>query len=95
MRQSRLLAMRRGLPGSVWRVLFFGGLIVVSCTYFFMIESLRRQLLLTALVSITLALVLYIGVSLNYAFSGSSAIDADPLKRLLEHGFHHADKVYR
>lgn len=49
----------------MWVVLISGGLFAVLFTYFFAVTQVRAQILMTALVSLTLALNLFVLSILN------------------------------
>ena len=69
-RDLRLLASRQALPGVMWTVLISGGLITVVFTYFFRVETLWAQGLMTALLALTIGLNLFLIAALDNPFKG-------------------------
>lgn len=59
-RRFRMVAARGGLSPVLWTVLITGGVMVVLFTYFFFLESLLSQVLMTAFVIVFLSLNIYL-----------------------------------
>ncbi|MBX9687182.1 MAG: DUF4239 domain-containing protein [Candidatus Obscuribacterales bacterium] len=59
-RRHRMVAARCGLSPVLWMVLIVGGAMIVLFTYFFFVESLLAQTLMTSFVVIFLALNIYL-----------------------------------
>lgn len=59
-RRFRMVSSRCGLSPVLWTVLLVGGVMVILFTYFFFVESLFSQALMTAFVVIFLALNIYL-----------------------------------
>src|SRR5262249_26648246 len=57
-RRTRIVTAAHGLPALEWVVLLAGAAITVAFTYFFKLERLRIQVIMTAMVSATIALSL-------------------------------------
>ena len=69
-RRYRLVTAAGGLPGLVWFVLVAGGVITVTFTYFFKLEHLRIQVVMTSMVATIIALNLYLVLMFGYPYSG-------------------------
>ena len=69
--RTRVINASRGVAPVMWVVLVIGGVFTVIFTYFFGIESLRVQALMTFLVAMTLSLNVY----LVYVFGNPMATD--------------------
>lgn len=87
-RRTRTLAATHGVPALEWVVLIIGGLITVSFTYFFKLERLKVQALMTAMVSTIIALNLFLVLMFGYPFSGDLKVESDSFeiaRELIEH----------
>lgn len=69
-RRMRVGALHNGLPKELWIVLFAGGAATISFTYFFGIENLKLQVLMTGLVSLAICLNLFLLACFDDPFSG-------------------------
>jgi hypothetical protein len=69
-RRTRLLANENGVSPLLWAVLITGAIATVVFTYFFAVESLGIQLMMTALMNLTLALNLFLVAAYAYPFIG-------------------------
>ena len=83
-RRHRLLESRDGIPGLMWVVLVFGGAGTIIFTYFFGIENLRAQALMTALLAAEIGLVLFLISALNYAFNGDLRVRPEAFENVLQ-----------
>ncbi len=59
-RKYRMVAAKGTLPPVLWAVLIAGGIMIVLFTYFFFLESLLAQILMTACVAIFLSMNVYL-----------------------------------
>lgn len=64
----------------IWSVLVFGGIVLVVFTYFFGVENLKLQLLMTGLVTVVLVLNMLIVAMFAYPFSGDVRVWPKPFK---------------
>jgi VIT1/CCC1 family predicted Fe2+/Mn2+ transporter len=69
-RRSRLLYMRSGLPPVIWYFLVLFGVVTVSFTYFFGMESLLAHAIITVVLASTIACTLFIIFEMQTPFSG-------------------------
>jgi hypothetical protein len=61
-------------------VLFAGGLTTVAFTYFFVVENLKVQVLMTSLVTIAICLNLFLLASYDDPFSGDVMVKPTPFE---------------
>ena len=83
LRRQRIMDSRTGIEPLLWIVLIAGGLSTISFTFFFGAENLRAQLGMVTLLAITIALILFTIMSLDYPFTGSISISPDPFRQIL------------
>jgi hypothetical protein len=77
-RASRISMAENGMPAIEWAVLIAGALITVSFTYFFVLEHLRLQILMTSMVAMLISLNLTLLLLFAYPFSGELAVQNGP-----------------
>ncbi|MGA2668824.1 MAG: DUF4239 domain-containing protein [Ignavibacteria bacterium] len=82
-RRSRWFASRASMPGVIWLVLIAGGAISVVYTFFFGIKRAGAHYLMTGVLTVINAMVLFLIFILNHPFSGYNAISSDPLRSVL------------
>ena len=82
-RRLRSFAVKQTVPSIVWAVLLLGGILFIGCTYFFSMKNAAPQYLITACFTILITLVLYLIYVLDHAFTGTSAINNEPLKFII------------
>jgi hypothetical protein len=70
-RALRLLEVREGFPPIVWVVLVVGGVITVTFTYLFGMETLWLHRLAVAALTMVVSLILYTVSVLEYSFNDS------------------------
>lgn len=73
-RRVRLLRSTHGVAPIMWVVLIVGGVFTVVFTYFFAVKSVKVQILMTLLVTVTLALNLLLVVLFGTPFRGVMAV---------------------
>lgn len=76
-RRIRTVTARHGVPALEWVVLLAGAMVTVAFTYFFKMEHLKIQVIMTAMVSTIIALNLYLVLMFGYPFSGDMKVDSD------------------
>jgi hypothetical protein len=77
-RHSRLQVAQPEFDTIIWGVMIFGGVVVVVFTYFFAVEKLGIQLMMTVMVTLVLALNLMIVVMFGYPYSGDVRVSCEP-----------------
>ncbi|MGI8889882.1 MAG: DUF4239 domain-containing protein [Chthoniobacterales bacterium] len=80
LRRHRIFAGTNTVPEVIWLVLLFGGLVTVGYTYFFAMTHVSVQYVMTSLLSLTVALILFLIYVLDHPFTGVNRISADPLR---------------
>lgn len=64
-----------GLPLIQWVVLIIGGAVTVVFTYFFGLENLKMQIVMTSMVTLSIALNLFLVLMFGYPFSGDLRVN--------------------
>jgi hypothetical protein len=82
-RGDPLLEAEQGLPAILWVVLISGGIIVVTFTYLFGLESTLVHVFMVAALALIIALVLFTVAALNYPFKGDITIDPEAMEQVL------------
>lgn len=73
-RRMRVGALHNGLPRDLWVVLLAGGIATIGFTYFFGIQNLRLQIVMTSMVSLAICLNMFLLFSFDDPFSGDVMI---------------------
>ena len=71
------------LPSVVWLVLFTGAGVVVGFTFFFGLDNLSVQMLMTGMLALLITLSLFVALSIDHPFTGPSAIKPVAMERIL------------
>lgn len=79
-RRTRLVSASHGVAPIMWIVLIVGGLFTLIFTYFFAVESLKTQVIMTVLVAMTLALNIFLVFVFGYPFAGDNSVRPDSFK---------------
>jgi len=79
-RRTRLISARLGTQPILWAILIVGGLFTVLFTYFFGVESVKAQIIMTTLVALTLALNMFLVFIFGSPFKGDLAVRPDAFK---------------
>lgn len=79
-RRIRVVSAAHGVAPAMWMILIIGGVFTVIFTYFFAVQNLKVQLLMTTLVSLTLSLNVLLVFLYGYPFSGEMAVRPDAFK---------------
>ena len=82
-RRGRIHASRSEVPGVVWVVLFLGAMITIFYTYLFGVERIIAQGIMTAALSLEIALILFLVFVLDNPFRGDFKLTAEPYSRTL------------
>ena len=83
-RRLRIFAGNDTVPPAIWLVLLVGSLFTVGYTYFFGMKNIKAQYLITASLTATVALILFLIYVLDHPFTGASRISLEPLREVLE-----------
>jgi hypothetical protein len=82
-RQTRLTIDFIGINGIMWAVLVAGAYVTVAFTYLFGFERTVMQQLMIGGLSVTIGLVLFLTLALDYPFRGSIAVGPGAFRALL------------
>ena len=83
-RRMRFVAAQQGIPGVLWVVLVFGGVVTVGFTYLFgMRNSWAHRLMVMSLTAV-IALVLFAIVAMDHPFSGGASVGPEAFEQILE-----------
>jgi hypothetical protein len=83
LRRQRIMESRIGIPGLLWLVLIIGGISTISFTFFFGAENIKVQLAISMLLAVTISLILFTILALDFPFTGDIAVPSDPFKMVL------------
>jgi len=83
-RQMRLLESREGIPGILWFELMAGALLTVGFAYNFGVERSQSHTLMVTILAASVALLLFLVTSLDFAFQGDVRIEPEPFQLILE-----------
>jgi hypothetical protein len=72
------------VPPVIWLVLLVGGAITVSYALFLGMKNIQAQYMITAALTLTITLILFLIYVLDHPFTGASKISAEPLKQVME-----------
>jgi hypothetical protein len=83
-RRMRLVAAEEGIPGVLWAVLIFGGIVAVSFTYLFGLENTWAHRLMVLTLAAVIGLVLFTIGAMEHPFSGGARISTEAFDLILE-----------
>lgn len=89
LRRSRLFEARRGISYLLWYVLIFGGVITIVFTFFFGMENLRAQIVMTVLLAIIISLIVFTIFEFDFPFTGGVSISPDPFRQFIAFSSRH------
>jgi len=73
-RRARAAQLNYSLPPTLWFVLLFGGISTIAFTYFFAVDNVRLQILMTSVITMIICLNTYMLAGYDAPFSGDIAI---------------------
>ncbi|HON79933.1 MAG TPA: DUF4239 domain-containing protein [Spirochaetota bacterium] len=82
-RQNRILSSKTLIPGIMWFVLISGAMITVAFSFFFGSPNMNAQIGMTALLAVTISLLLLLLVQLDNPFFGPVSIDNELFRGIL------------
>jgi Na+/proline symporter len=82
-RRARLVAAEGSVPNVIWLVLLGGAVVTIAFTFFFGMESLRAQTVMTALLALLIFSELLIVVAIDRPFAGSVKVHPTALAQAL------------
>src|SRR5262249_16950767 len=77
-RHTRMMVAEPEFDAIIWAVLIAGGCVLVVFTYFFGVENLAVQIVMTVMVTLTLALNLCLVIMFGYPYSGDVRVSPAP-----------------
>jgi hypothetical protein len=83
-RRMRLVAAEEGVPGVLWSVLIFGGIVAVGFTYLFGLENTWAHRLMVVTLASVIGLVLFTVGAMEHPFSGGARIGTGAFELILE-----------
>lgn len=83
-RRLRIFAGNNAVPPVIWLVLLVGGAITVSYTFCFGMKNRKAQYVITAALTVTITMILFLIYVLDHPFTGTSKVSFEPLKQVME-----------
>ncbi|HEX8476412.1 MAG TPA: DUF4239 domain-containing protein [Pyrinomonadaceae bacterium] len=83
-RRLRLLSSRSSVPSLMWLVIVVGSVITVAFSYFFGTRNTLAQILMTAGLAATLALILLLIADLEHPFSGLIRVEPQAFEQIMD-----------
>jgi hypothetical protein len=83
LRRQRLMDSKTGLEPLLWLVLIAGGLGTIFFTFFFGAENIKAQLAMVTILAITISIILFTILSLDFPFTGSISISPVTFEQVL------------
>ena len=83
-RRLRIHASGDDIPAVIQVLLWGGGLLMIAFTYFFGVQSIRSQALMTAALAGEIAFILFLIVALDNPFHGYVRLPPEPIQQVLE-----------
>jgi len=82
-RRVRLIESREGIPGIMWLGLIAGAVLTLAFAYGFGVERGQSHAIMLATLAASVAVLLFMISSLNYAFRGSVRVEPEPFQLVL------------
>lgn len=82
-RRLRIFAGNNFVPDVIWQVLIIGACISIVYTYFFGLKEILPQHIMTAALTITITIILYLIYVLDHPFNGTTSISSTPFKDII------------
>lgn len=82
-RRYRLFESRDNIPGIIWGVLLFGGVMTVVYTFFFRTRKLAAQLLMTSGLTVLNTVILYMIYVLDHPYVGYTKVSYESMEYVL------------
>jgi hypothetical protein len=83
-RRDRLTLAQGVFPGVIWAVLIVGGIMTLGFTFFFALENLSAQALMTGMLALVITLALFVALTVDHAFTGPISVSPEALELVLE-----------
>lgn len=79
-RRTRIVSASHGINPLMWGFLNAGAVLTIVFTYFFGVENVKAQALMTVLVSLAISLNVFLAFVFSHPFVGEFAVQADSFK---------------
>jgi hypothetical protein len=83
LRITRIIEGRMGVHPMLWFVLIIGGVITIMFTVFFGSDSLRAKMMMSTLLAISIALVLFAILDFSCPFTGNARVSVEYIHQLI------------
>lgn len=83
-RRKRLKSVTEGLPAAIWYIIFFGAILNIVITWFFVTDKFRVHVLMTALFAALLGSLIYLIAAMDNPFRGDFSVSPDALQIVLD-----------
>lgn len=83
LRRERIMDSKTGMNNLLWFLLIVGALSTLSFTFLFGAENLQAQIVMVGILSVTISLILFAIIEMNYPFTGGIVVSPEPFRLLL------------
>jgi hypothetical protein len=83
-RRLRIFVGNNTVPSVIWLVLLVGGVFTVLYTFFFGMKNIKAQYWITATLTVTITMILFLIYVLDHPFTGTSMVSTKPLRQVME-----------
>lgn len=83
LRRQRLMDAQAGLHPLLWFVLIAGMIATVSLTFLFGMEDVKAQVAMIVILALSIALILFTILLLDFPFTGDISISSEPFRQLI------------
>ncbi|MCA8829877.1 DUF4239 domain-containing protein [Hymenobacter sp. BT728] len=84
LRRQRIESIGNGVPGVLWFVVLLGAVITIVFSFCFVVENLRFHALLTGLLALMVALMIFLIVALDHPYLGDVSVTPDAYQLVLD-----------
>ncbi len=84
LRRQRIDRVDDGLPAILWIVVCFGGLLTLGVSYLFWIEDIRFHVLLLSMLTVFIALMIFLIAALDRPFRGGVSVPPDSYTLIIQ-----------
>jgi Protein of unknown function (DUF4239) len=84
LRRVRLQNVTSGLPAAIWYVIFFGGIMNIVITWFFITDKFRVHVLMTILFSALLGSLVFLVAAMDNPFRGEFSVTPEAFEIIME-----------
>ena len=85
LRRQRIDRVDDGLPGVLWFVVCFGGLLTLWVSYFFWIEDVRFHVVLLSMLTVFIGLMIFLIAALDRPFLGAVSVSSNSYRTIIQH----------